>query len=341
MSRLQQPLSLSLSSSSPSSSSATDSSTELRHDDALEVAQRIEGVQAELSTLPPSQQVDFLLQQLHSSYTTQRRSQRETERWQASSLEQTKRATDAVSRCQKVQQRIDRVVHEAAALKEDMRGLQLTVAGMEEGEDASARLNGKEEKEPNGHGPHTAWHRPRPPASPDSLMTALGQPSSSAQSPLSDFSTLLATTEAQLEVERRERERQQPPSATSSSTQLFSSSSPSRPAAASSPYYHHDHALTAAGKGVVRSIFLLFASPASSSSSMSLQQLQALSERVGRGGAAAGAADGDDGGDVWWLWQSHASEDEGGGMGLTEEDLQAVYASEWDLDEDAKKLHIQ
>ena len=300
----------------------------------------MEDVQAALSALAPAQQVDFLLSRLHSAFSAQLRSEREAQRWQATSLEQTQRAIDSVARSQKLQQRLGRLVEEAAGLKEDVRGLHLSVAGMAEvGDVSAAHLNGKEEKQSNGHRPHTARERP---------LHSTAAPSDSSDLPfiaefpasLSDFTTLLASTEAQLEVERRERERQQT-SSPSPSTQPFPSSFLSLTAAASSPYYHLDRTLTAAGKGLVRSIFLLFTTSASSSSSsMSLQQLQALSERLGRGGAAGGSEDGDDGGDVWWLWQSHASEDEGGGMGLTEEDLQAVYVSEWDLDEDAKRLHI-
>ena len=173
----------------------------------------------------------------------------------------------------------------------------------------------------------------------------MGSGVDSSLSDWSDFSSLLSSTEAQLEVERRQRERTQPPSTLLPATSHFPSSL-SLSATVSSPYYHHDRTLTGAGKAVVRSILHLFAS--SAASPMSLPQLQALTERVGRGGTRDGAGNGgeggmveeDDSGDVWWVWQSHASEDEAGQVGMTEEDLQRVYGQEWDLDEDAKKLRL-
>jgi hypothetical protein len=317
---------------SPSSSPA------LEAEDATAVAQRLEEVRAQLSALSPSLHSDFLLSQLHSAYSAQLRSNREAEHWQATSLQQRHRGEEMRSKCQKVQQRLQRFLAEADDLQADVWNLQAGLTGLE-GEGNNVRLNGKDEKEPNGH------LHPRPHPSQRSTTSSLSSrprvpDSGPTFSALSDFSTLLAATEAQLEVERRQRERTQP---STSSTDIPPSFIPSHTlplslsAPVPSPYYHHDRTLTAAGKRVVRSLFVLFAS-SPSSTSLSFPQLQALSERVGRGESASGSSD--DSGDLWWVWQSHASEDEGGEMGLTEEDLQSLYEQEWNLDEDAAKMHI-
>ena len=315
----------------------------LSADDEATLAQRMEAVQNALPTLSLPEQVDFLLSSLYSAHHAQLQTQCEKQRSQASSAKAQLRATETAAACRRMQQRVTRLLSDAADLQADVSGIEAAVL-TPPGNDGGAAQNGKEEKQQNGHSrPHSqphpsSSHSSAPRAGDADLHPMAVDEWAQRSSALSDFATLLATTEAQLAVERREREAQStaapsafpPPS--SSSSQYWSASAPS-------PYYHHDHTLTAAGKAVVHSIFLVFAH--AGSGSLSLPQLQALCERAGRdqsGGDVDGG--GDDGGDVWWVWQSHASEDEAGAMGMSEADLQAVYEQEWDLNQDATMLRV-
>ena len=303
------------------------------------MGRRLEAVQIELTSLSPSLHSDFLLTQLHSAYSAEVEARHEAQHWRAVSEQQQRRTAEMAPKCQRMKQRLSRLLDDSAALKEDLRSLQVDLQG-----EGGAAVNGKEEKQPNGysHPRAEAFSFASDGESAPSPALTLSAEAAGAASPFSDwsdFSSLLAATEAQLEVERRQRERTQSSTAASAPPHFPSTLSLSSPA--SSAYYHHDHSLTPAGRAVVHSVFRLFAS--APTQALSLPQLQALAERVGRGvdGAVGGGAQDDDSGDVWWVWQSHASEDEAGGMGMTEEDLQSVYEQEWDLHEDAQQLQLQ
>ena len=277
----------------------------------MEVGRRLEAVQAELTSLSPSLHSDFLLTQLHSAYSAEAEARHEAQQWQAVSEQQQRRAGEMAAKCQRMRQRLSRLLDDSSALKEDLRSLQVDLQG-----EGDAGLDGKEEKQPNGHSrPHAeplSFASEVDSAPPSALRSdAQLAGGASAFSDWSDFSSLLAATEAHLEVERRERERTQPTTAASAPPLFPSTLSLSSPA--SSPYYHHDRSLTHVGKAVVHSIFRLVVS--APQHALSLPQLQALAERVGRGGDGAEEAGGqdDNSGDVWWVWQSHASEDEAGG----------------------------
>ena len=264
------------------------------------IQRRLEEVQATLSSLPPSQLVPHLLAHLQTAYQQQLASEHQ--------------AAQRTQQRDKIQQRLARLRAEIDELRDEL----------EDGTDAQPpHANGKEEKY-NGH--HTQL-QPRARHSQASSTSLSPAPADGAVEPsfhsmFSDYSTLLAVTEARLEVERRQRQSQQPPPQPSLSA----------PSTASI-HYQHDHTLTGAGKQLVRSILSL----ASTAGSLDLAQLQRLCERTGRTAAVAGA---DDEGDVWWLWQSYASEGEDGEQGIGQAELEQLYEREWDIDEDAQRLGL-
>ena len=316
------------SSSSPYSSPSISppASDAVHDDDSSTVQSQLSSLEHSLSPLPLSQQRELLLSALRSSYQQQLQLQREAERCQRVSEKQRQLTARLSSRCGGLQQRLTVLLDEGAGLRDELRLLQAEAdAGWDEG------VNGKQEKQQNGRP-----HAPQPGGK--QAAAASSQPDHFlAFNDLSDFSSLLASTEAKLAVERRQREQQSGQSA-------FSPSAAAALPPASSVYYHHDHTLTAEGKAVVRSILMLFSPSAAGHSappSLSFSQLQQLVRRVGRGDAEGGGGGaGDDGGELWWLWQSGASETDSGEMRMNEEELQAVYEQDWDLESDARKLRI-
>lgn len=278
----------------------------------------MEDIHASLSSLPPSEQCQYLLSCLSSAYTRQLSSERKAEHWR--------------QHCTKVKQRLKRLSADIASLQNDMD----EGAGSQQPQHPQhTHMNGKEEKQYNGHTHHNNTHTQHQQQQQHSLATS--QPPSHASdsadeltfNDFNDYSTLLAATEAKLDVERRQKQSQQP----QHSTSLSSSTAQHTHATltTSSPYYHHDHTLTEAGKQLVRTILQLV----SPSRTLDQPRLQQLCERLGR--VTAGD---DEDGDVWWIWQSQASEGEDGEQCMGQVEMEQLYTQEWDLTEDAKRLGL-
>ena len=281
---------------------------------------QLDDVRASLSSLPPSQHSAHLLSRLLSAYEGQLIKEREAEQWK--------------QRCGSMRQRLKGVRAEIdnLLLHDDETEGPLGAA-------QSHYANGKEEKEKQSNGHQQHHHQQQPHRQQhSSALTATTAPSQRppdtaaefAFNGFGDYATLLAATEAKLEVERKQQ------LSLPASTASHSLARPATPAA-SSPYYHHDRTLTELGKQLIRSILTL----SSPTRILDLTQLQRLCERVGRAAAAAGAGVGaDDDGDVWWVWQSYATEGEDGEQGMGQAKMEQLYEQEWNLDEDAQHLGL-
>ena len=290
----------------PSASAAV-----LSDGDHVVLTRQMDGIQASLAHLPAGQQQSHLLACLLSTFEQQLQAERRAEQWR--------------QRCEKLQQRL--------------RGLRADIDELlDDGHDGDGQphTNGKEERRPNGHQP--LQQQQQPPQ--HGRHTTSGGSTTFTQEPLhqaddgtfngfSDYSTLIAATEARLDVERRQRQTQPQPTALSASATAHSSAT-----LTSSPHYHHDHTLTGAGKQLVRSIVSLV----SASGCLDLSQLQRLCERVGRASAAAAASEDD--GDVWWVWQSYVSEGDDGEQSIGQADMEQLYEQDWNVDDDAKRLGL-
>ena len=106
--------------------------------DVADVAKRMEAVQVELSTLPPSQHSDFLLTQLHSTLTSLAQAEQSAQHHHTTVLHHQQKTAHLALSCQRMQQRLTRLLDEAAGLKEDLRAVQSEVQGGHGG------MNGKE-----------------------------------------------------------------------------------------------------------------------------------------------------------------------------------------------------
>ena len=259
----------------------------------------MDAVQASLSSLPRTLHTQHLLSCLLSACEQQLLAERRAEQWK--------------QKCDKVRQRLRGLRAEIDELHADM-------------EEPTPHMNGAEEKQ-------SSIDRPQPsqpsPATSLPSQHLLDSTIDSTFDGFGDYSSLLAATEARLEVARRQRQSQQPP--VPAAATLHTSAS-----VCSSPYYHHDHTLTGAGKQLVRSILQL----ASPTGDIDLSQLQRLCERLGRTSATVVAAGSDDDGDVWWLWQSYVSEDEDGGQSMRQAEMEQLYEQEWNVGEDARRLGL-
>ena len=269
---------------------------------------QMEAVQASLSSLPASEQAPYLLSLLSSAYQQRQLDERLAEHWRR--------------QCGKVRQRLSGLRVEMDRLHDELANTDGDEADSEQPD-----TNGKEEKQYGHLLPPPL--QPAPSRTNGQLLHAADGETEAAFEGFSDYSTLLAATEAKLEVERRQGQSQQ-----RQHLSLSASATAHVPATvSSSSHYHHDRTLTTAGKQLVRSILSL----ASPTRSLDLPALQRLCERVGRSAAASA---GDDDGDVWWVWQSYASEGEDGEQGMGQAEMEQLYEQEWDVDEDGRRLGL-
>ena len=281
---------------------------------------QLDDVRASLSSLPSSQHSAHLLSRLLSAYEGQLIKEREAEQWK-------QRCGSMRQQLKGVRAQIDNLLHDDE-----------TEGPLGAAQPHYANGNEEKEKQSNGHLQHHHQQQPHRQQHSSALTATTAPPQPPPDTAVEfafngfgDYATLLAATEAKLEVERKQQQLSLPASTASHSLALPAM------AAASSPYYHHDRTLTELGKQLIRSILTL----SSPTRILDLTQLQRLCERVGRAAAAAGAGVGaDDDGDVWWVWQSYASEGEDGEQGMGQAEMEQLYEHEWNLDEDAQHLGL-